>query len=216
MLGFIIVLVCVIGSIIWGLRVGKKRPEEMGLQADQLGLQFSAERNYRIADRHAFLGRLSQGENRYAYNLLAGTYQGQEITAFGYHYETHSTDSSGRQQSHHHHFSFFTLELESQFPDLTIARPGLFSDLDPAADIAVESPEFAKMFAVHSPDPKFAADFCTAQMTDYLLKHPDISITADQNRLVLGFGARLSVEEIEPHLNQLMEIRSLISNDLFG
>jgi len=120
--GFIIVLICIVGAIIWGIHAGKKRREAMDLLADTLGLQFSSERNYQMAERYAFLDKLAQGSNRYAYNIMRGDFQGQDIAAFDYHYETHSTDSKGRQQIHHHHFSFFILTMEKQFPELTIAR----------------------------------------------------------------------------------------------
>ncbi len=216
--GFIIVLICIVGAIIWGLYAGKKRREAMGLLANQLGLQFTAERNYRIAERYAFLDKLRQGSNRYAYNIIDGDFQGHAIAAFDYHYETHSTDSKGRQQTHHHHFSFFILPLERPFPELTIAKESFFSKIAQAVgfdDIDFESHEFSKKFAVRSKDKKFAYDFCNAQMIDYLLGHPNINVEVDQNSLALGFDSCLKVEEIEEHLQQLIKIRSLIPDYLF-
>ena len=82
-------------------------------------------------------------------------------------------------------------------------------------DIDFESHEFSKKFVVRSKDKKFAYDFCNAQMIDYLLGHPDINIEVDQNSLALGFGSCLKVEEIEPHLKQLIRIRSLIPGYVF-
>jgi hypothetical protein len=52
-------------------------------------------------------------------------------------------------------------------------------------------------------------------MIDYLMERPDISLEVDQRSLALGFNRRLKVEEIEAHLKQLVEIRSLIPNYLF-
>lgn len=218
MFGFIIVLICVVGAVIWGLYAGKKRREAMGLLAEKLGLRFSAERNYQMADRYAFLDKLRQGSNRYAYNIMSGDFQGHDIAAFDYHYETHSTDSKGRRQTHHHHFSFFILTLGRSFPELTIAREGLLSKIAQAVgydDIDFESHEFSKKFVVRSKDKKFAYDFCNSRMIDYLLGHPDINIEVDQNSLALGFTSRLKVEELEPHLSQLVKIRSLMPDYLF-
>jgi hypothetical protein len=87
--GFIIVVVCVVGAIVWGIYARKKRREEMGELAATLGLQFSGERDYQIADRYAFLNKLRKGSNRYAYNTISGGYQGHGVAAFDYHYETH-------------------------------------------------------------------------------------------------------------------------------
>jgi len=216
--GVIVVFICVIGAIIWGIRAGKKRRDAMTLLAEKLGLQFSHERDYQLADRYAFLDKLRQGSNRYACNIINGDYQGHQIESFDYHYETHSTDSKGNRQTHHHHFSFFILTLEKFFPELTIAKESFFSKIAQAVgfdDIDFESHEFSKKFVVRSKDKKFAYDFCNAQMIDYLLGHPNINIEVDQNSLALGFNTRLKVEEIEPHLKQLLTIRSLIPDYLF-
>ena len=216
--GAIIVVICIIGAIIWGLQAGKKRRSAMGALAEQLGLQFDAERNYGMAKQYAFLDKLRQGSNRYAYNIMNGRFHGHEAAAFDYHYETHSTDSKGNRQTHHHHFSFFILTVEKSFPELTIAKEGFFSKIAQAVgfdDIDFESHEFSKKFVVRSKDKKFAYDFCNAQMMDYLLGHPDINLEVDQHSLALGFNRRLKVEEIEPHLMQLVEIRSLMPEYLF-
>jgi hypothetical protein len=216
--GFIIVLVCVVAAIIWGINAGKKRREAMGVLADQLGLQFAPERNYEIANRYTFLDKLRQGSNRYAHNIISGTYQGHTLAAFDYHYETQSTDSKGNRQTNHHHFSFFILTLPTFFPELTIAKEGFFSKIAQAVgfnDIDFESHEFSKKFAVRSKDKKFAYDFCNAQMIDYLLGHPKIQIEVDQNSLALALNRCLKVEELEPHLQQLIQLRSLMPDYLF-
>ena len=187
----------------------------MGGLAERLALQFSAERNYGMAKQYAFLDKLRQGSNRYAYNIMNGSFLGHEAAAFDYHYETHSTDSKGNHQTHHHHFSLFILTMEKSFPELTIAKEGFFSKIAQAGGFDVsdlEALEFAKRFAVRSKDKKFAYDFCNAQMIDYLLGHPDINIEVDQNSLALGFNRRLKVEEIEFHLKQLIEIRKRMPN----
>jgi hypothetical protein len=216
--GVIIVVICVIGAIIWGIYAGKKRRDEMTLLAERMGLHFRHERDYQLANRYAFLDKLRQGENRYAYNVISGDYQGHSITVFDYHYETHSTDSKGNRETHHHHFSFFILTLGKHFPELTIAKEGFFSKIAQAMgfdDIDFESHEFSKRFAVRSKDKKFAYDFCNARMIDYLLGHPDINIEVDQDSLAIGFNRCLKVEEIEPHLNELVELRSLMPDYLF-
>lgn len=216
--GAIIVVICIIGAIIWGLQAGKKRRSAMSELAEQLGLQFDAERNYGMAKQYAFLDKLRQGENRYAYNIMNGSFQGHEVAAFDYHYETHSTDSKGNRQTQNHHFSFFILSLGGSFPELTIAKEGIFSKIAQAVgfnDIDFESHEFSKRFVVRSKDKKFAYDFCNAQMIDYLLGHPDINIEVDQHSLALGFNRCLKVEEIETYLKQLVEIRKRMPDYLF-
>ncbi len=216
--GFIIVLIVVIGSIIWGIYAGRKRRDAMTLLAEQLGLHFHSERNYQMAKQFAFLDKLDQGSNRYAYNIIEGNYEGRPVKIFDYHYETYSRDSEGRRKTHHHHFSFFILQLEKAFPELTIAREGILSKIAQAVgydDIDFESHEFSKRFVVRSKEKKFAYDFCNAQMIDYLLDAQEIELEVDSASLALAFNRRLKVEEIEPRLRQLIEIRELMPNYLF-
>ena len=216
--GVIVVFICVIGAIVWGVLAGKKRRDEMTLLAEKLGLAFHHERDYGLAKRYAFLDKLDQGSNRYAYNILGGEYRDRSIAAFDYHYETHSTDSKGRRQTHHHHFSFFILTLDKFFPELTITKEGFFSKIAQAVgydDIDFESHEFSKKFVVRSKDKKFAYDFCNARMIDYLLDHPNINIEVDQNQLAVGYDRCLKVDEVESHLNRLIDLRALMPNYLF-
>ena len=173
MTGAIIVVICIIGAIAWGLYAGKKRRDEMTLLAEELGLSFHHERDYHLADRYSFLDKLRQGSNRYAYNILEGRYREHDITVFDYHYETHSTGSDGKSDTEHHHFSFFILTLPAYFEELTIAKESFFSKIAQAVgydDIDFESHEFSKKFVVRSKDKKFAYDFCNARMIEYLLQ----------------------------------------------
>ena len=216
--GAIIVVICILGALVWGLYAGKKRRDAMTLLADKLELDFRHERNYQLADRFSFLDKLRQGSNRYAYNIMSGSYSEQDITVFDYHYETHSTDSDGKRKTHHHHFSFFILTLPKYFEELTIAKESFFSKVAQAVgydDIDFESHEFSKAFVVRSKDKKFAYDFCNARMIEYLLDHPNINIEVNQNMLAIGYTHYLKVDEIEPHLKHLIEIRKLMPDYLF-
>jgi hypothetical protein len=219
MSGAIIVVICIIGAIIWGIYAGKKRRDEMTLLAERLGLNFHHERDYHLADRYSFLDKLRQGSNQYAYNILSGRYRDHEIAAFDFHYETYSRDSDGKRKTHHHHFSFFILELEKYFPELTIAKEGLFSKIAQAVgydDIDFESHEFSRNFVVRSKDKKFAYDFCNAQMIEYLLTDRDINLELDQNMLAIAYHRCLKVEEIRSHLDRLIDIRELMPDYLFS
>lgn len=216
--GFVTVAICIIIAIVWGIYAGKKRRDAMSLLAERLGLQFRHERDYQMARQLAFLDKLDQGSNRYAYNILTGRYEEHSIKVFDYHYETYSTDSKGHRQTHHHHFSFFIMDLESAFPELTIAREGFLSKIAQAVgydDIDFESHEFSRRFVVRSKDKKFAYDFCNARMIDYLLGLQEIEIEVDSNSLALAFSRCLKAEEIEPRLRQLIEIRARMPNYLF-
>ena len=195
-----------------------QRREALAALAMRLGLNYQAANDSSLAARFQFLDALAQGSNRYAFNVLSGSFEQREVLVFDYHYETHSTDSKGRRQTHHHYFSFFILLLSQRFPELRITREGLFSKIAQAFgydDIDLESAEFSRAFCVRSKDKKFAYDVCNGQMMEYLLANRDLSIEIEAGALALAFNKQLSVLEIESNLRRLLEIRSRLPEYLF-
>ena len=215
---FILFVLLIIGGAVYSFIAARKRREALSGLAARLGLNFSPDNDYGLAERYGFLDKLAQGSNRYAFNVISGNYRESQVVVFDYHYETHTTDSKGNQQTQHHYFSFFILLLPINFPELKITREGLLSKIAQALgyeDIDFESAEFSRTFCVRSKDRKFAYDVCNAQMMEYLLANRDLSIEIEGPALALAFGARLSAAEIETDLNRLLEIRLRLPEYLF-
>jgi hypothetical protein len=214
--GLIAVLVVVV--IVCSAIAARKRREALSAMAARLGLNYRPDKDPEIARQFAFLNRLAQGSNRYAFNILSGTYQGHFISAFDYHYETHSTDSKGRQQTSHNYFSFFVLLLPHDFPELRVVTEGLMSKIAQAFgydDIDFESAEFSSAFCVRSKDKRFAYDVCNPQMIEYLLENRDFSMEIERNALAISFAKCLSADKIEGNLTRLVHLRSLMPDYLF-
>jgi hypothetical protein len=204
---------------ILGARAAKKRREAFAALAQRLGLAFSPEHDRDMARRFAFLDKLAQGSNRYAFNILSGSFRAHSVWAFDYHYETHSTDSKGRRHTHHHYFSCLLLLLEKPFPELTIAREGLFSKIAQSFgydDVDFESHEFSRTFCVRSKDKKFAYDFCHALMMEYLLQNQDLAIEIEGTALAMAFAGRLDPMQVERNLDRLLQLRALMPKYLFS
>jgi hypothetical protein len=215
---FMVVVVVIIIGAIFNSIAQRKRREGLLELAQRLNLDFDGGENVEIEPQFGFLKQLAQGDNRYATNVLSGNYQQNEILAFDYHYETHSTDSKGHQQTQTHWFSFFILTLPAVFPDLTIRRENFFlkvAEVFGYQDIKLESAEFSKAFCVRSPDKKFAYDVCNAKMMEYLLANRDLSIEIENEVIALAFNTRLAVEQFEMNLKRLVEIRSRLPEYLF-
>lgn len=212
-----VIAVIVVVAVLSYLSAQKRRQALMDLAA-RLGLRFDPQKDRGLAERYSFLNKLRNGSNRYAFNTLSGAYQSQDVTAFDYHYETHSTDSKGHRQTHHHYFSCFLLHLPRSFPELVIGREGFLSKIAQAFgydDIDFESHEFSRTFCVRSPDKKFAYDVCNARMIEYLLANDDLTIEIDQDVLALTFDSRLNLDRVESNLNRLVMLRSLLPDYLF-
>ncbi|MCX5643544.1 MAG: hypothetical protein NTZ17_02490 [Phycisphaerae bacterium] len=197
----------------------QKRRQAMMALAARLGLRFDPQKDWDLAKHYSFLNKLRAGSNRYAFNTLSGNYTERDVMAFDYHYETHSSDSKGNNETHHHYFSCFLLHLPRSFPELVIGREGFFSKVAQAFgydDIDFESHEFSRKFCVRSPDKKFAYDVCNARMIEYLLANGDLTIEIDQDTLAITFDSRLDLAKIEPNLNRLITLRSLMPEYLFS
>lgn len=209
--GFIVV--GVIGSVLAYISALKRR-EAMAAVAAKLGLRFSYHKDWDLPRRYRFLDKLRIGSNRYAFNVLSGTYQAHDVTLFDYHYRT----GSGKN-TQHHYISFFILHVPAAFPELVIGPEGFFSKIAQAIgydDIDFESHEFSRRFCVRSRDKKFAYDVCNARMIEYLLSNADLTIEIEGDALAISFGSRLSPERIEPNLNRLIMVRSLLPDYLFS
>lgn len=209
----------VIAGIIAGVVAARKRRDALLQLAVRLGLEFHPENDYDLPHQFRFLNKLRQGQNRYAFNRLAGYYRGHPIRVFDFHYETRSSDSKGNSQTHHHYFSFFMLLLPREFPEVTIAREGLLSKLAQALgydDIDFESAEFSRKFCVRSKDKRFAYDVCNPRMIEYLLANPDLTLEIEGPILALAFPSRLKPERIEPNLQRLVTVRELLPAYLFN
>jgi len=209
---FFVCLVAVVAII--GHIYAERRREIMAALAAKLGLRFSPHKDPGLARQYEFLNKLRAGRDRYAYNVLSGTYQGHEVMVFDYHYKT----GSGKD-THHHYFSCFVLHMPTACPELTIAREGVFSKIAQAVgydDIDFESHEFSRRFCVRSKDKKFAYDVCHARMIEYLLANDDLTIEIDAYAMAISFNSRLAPERIEPNLNRLVALRLLMPDYLFA
>ena len=94
---FILFAILVIGAGIYGAIAARKRREALSTLAIRLGLGFNPDKNDELADRFGFLKQLARGDHRYAFNVLSGTYRQNQVLAFDYHYETHTTDAKGNR-----------------------------------------------------------------------------------------------------------------------
>ncbi|HWA25142.1 MAG TPA: DUF3137 domain-containing protein [Lacunisphaera sp.] len=204
----IVAATVIVSAIALHFLAARRRREALAALAGRLGLSFHPDEDPGVAERLGFLRRLDTGRDRYAYNRLSGRHQGHEVMAFDFHYKT----GSGKH-THHHHFTVLTLVLPRAYPELLITPEGIFSKIAQSLgydDIDFESAEFSSAFCVRSPDRKFAYDVCHGQMMEYLLARRDLAIEFDGNILALAFDRCLDVEEFEPRLQQLVEIRRLM------
>jgi hypothetical protein len=206
-------VIALIGGIIQSRKARERSADLQGL-APRLGFDsFNPERNPDFAAAWGFLSRLSQGDNRYAFNIFEGTYQDQKMFLFDYHYGT----GSGKNREEHY-FTMFMLIIKEAFPKVTIGPENLFSKIEGVFDstnIKFESAEFSRVYCVHSGDKKFAYDVCNPQMIEYLLANPGLEIEIQGPVIALVFKPQLPVGQYQLNLQRLGQIRALLPQYLF-
>ncbi|TAH36801.1 MAG: hypothetical protein EYC70_07370 [Planctomycetota bacterium] len=195
------------GLIYLAWRAEQARREAFRRWAAARGWSYRPGKDRAWAARHAFLERLRQGGNRYAFDLLEGPWNGGRATAFSFHYET----SDGKHTCHHH-LNVVTVALERPFPELLLAPEGFLERFFQALsdDIDFESVEFSRAFRVRSRNKRFAYDFCHPRMMEYLLAHRDVALEVDGDVLALLDGGKLALRDVEGKLERVDAIRALI------
>ncbi len=211
MMTFGIMVVVAVVAAIKQKRLAEGRSLELQVMAGQLKFDdFNPNRDEGFAMGWGFLSWLAQGDNRYAFNIMRGTYHGQTLFVFDYHYRT----GSGKNAMNCN-ITMLMIVFKAVFPQLTIEPGGesLYSKMESVVfgdedKIGFESAEFSRTYHVRSKDKKFAYDVCNPQMMEYLLANPGLQIEIQGPVLSLAFEPQLPVGEIESNLQRLIEICS--------
>jgi hypothetical protein len=201
-IGLGIVLFIVIA--IFGAMQAAKRRQALLAWAQSKGLSYTREKDRDMRRRFAEFKCLDRGSNRYAYNVMTGEWSSRRITAFDYHYETHSTDPKGRRQTHHHRFSAVVLESDLPLKSLFIRPEGFFDKITEffgADDIDFESAEFSRKFYVKAKDRRWAYDVIHARTMQFLLDMPTFTIQFDRGQVIAFRGSRFKVADFETAVN---------------
>jgi hypothetical protein len=200
----------------------REQAKAMSDKARELGFEFSESANSRLADmvRHLDGLDVNNGRDRYAWNVVEGSFNGHSVAVFDYHYATKGDWWWPPKWTTHNYLSIVLVDLEKEFPELIIGPEGggLFkkiAEVFGGGDIDFESHEFSEQFDVRSKDKKFAYDFCNARMMEYLLEHRGTSLEVDKSSLAIGYKDMHDVGRIKSRLASLVEIRSRMPNYLF-
>ena len=117
------------------------------------------------------------GDDRETDNAIRGLYQGLEMVAFEYSYETHTTDSKGNRSTTTHRYSVVALLTATRLPGLSVSPEGGISRIFGKlfnTDILLESEEFNRAFTVSSDDRRFASSVLHPRTMEALLAYRDV------------------------------------------
>lgn len=186
-----------VGFFFW---LDYKRKQALPAWAAANGLTCVAGKDREFEHRFPEFKCLRQGRNRYARNIMDGEMSGRRVTAFDYHYETHSTNAKGQRQTHHHSFSAVVVDSPIPLKPLFIRTENLldkigeFVGLD---DIDFESAEFSKKFYVKADDRRWAYDVLHTRAMQHLLDSPRFSIQFASMHAIAYRGSKFDVADFE-------------------
>lgn len=202
----------------------KKRSAEMAFMAKKMGMRLDRPLDRRMDRVHRFLRKV-RGSRRYALNVISGKCQGHSVTIFEYHYQRYFRCKSYEYSKfiEHNYLSYFVLDLENEFPVLTIKEEkpasrilARLADALGRGDIDFESHEFSKQYDVRSVHKKFAYDFCNTKMMEYLLEKKSVPIEVEREALAICYPDGIDQFEIKARLDHLVNIRKRMPEYLFA
>ncbi len=208
----IFVLVIIVFIVLSAYFAGKRRKELMEW-AHSKSLSFEPSKHKNIDDQYPDFKCFRQGSNRYAENVMRGSWSEKPILAFDYHYETHSTNSKGQRQTHHHRFSAIIVGSDLVLKPLFIRPEGFFDKITEFVgfdDIDFESAEFSRKFYVKADDRRWAYDVIHQRTMEFLLDRPQFTIQFAGRDVLVHRSSRFSVQQFE----QALEIASGILDRL--
>jgi len=197
--GFLVVVaVCVVLAVAllrWLLE--QRRREDLAAVAARYGLEHSHLDPFGCT-RVAF-PLFRKGDGRLAENVVwRDRADGLPIRAFDFSYYHERRDDAGNVTRSHKHFSCVMAQVDGAWPEVSITREGILEkalDLVGLGDIELESGEFNRLFALRSPDRRFAVTLVDARMIDFLL-----STHAQLAFFVKGRWVLIVSEPVSPEL----------------
>jgi hypothetical protein len=205
----VVLVVAVAGAAIWFNYVAaKKRREEFAAFAAQQGLAYTPE-NHALAGQWA--GEpFQRGDHRRVKNVLTGAFQGRQIVAFDYSYQTHSTDSKGRRTTQTHKYGVVVMQLPGPLPHLQVTHEGIFGGAVANAlgfrDLQFESDQFNRAFRVKADDERFGHAVVHPRMMELLLARGEIGWRFEGNSLVGWDGGAHTPVEVMNRLHLLQQV----------
>jgi hypothetical protein len=184
----VIVAVLVIGgAVAWfSYQRAKKRREQFAAFAASQGWTY-------VAADHRLAGQwngepFGYGDNRRAINVMTGPFQGRNIIAFDYSYQTHTHGRGGRRTTTTHRYGVVAMEMPGALPYLQIEHEGIFGGVVANAlgfeDIQFESEQFNRTFRVKAADERYGHAVVHPQMMEMLLARGEIGWRIDGNTVI--------------------------------
>jgi hypothetical protein len=194
-----------------------KRRKEFAAFAAAHGLRYSLEDPFGIVGWPFRL--FSRGEGRGVENVVWGSWQGQEVSAFDYWYYERTTDSKGRSHRTYYRFCCAQVDVPAAFPILEVRPEGFFTrmaDFVGLDDIDFELEEFNRRWNVKAENRRFAYELIDARMIRWLVSlEQRVSFEVVGSRL-LAYTKKAPPADLVPLIGALAAFRQRIPRVAWG
>jgi hypothetical protein len=177
----------------------QRRRQALAAWAANHGMTFRRERDRSFSRRFPAFSCFREGQNRFAHNLIEGSWRGRRFLGFDYHYQV-TTGSGKNRSTHTHRFSGVLIFSELPLRPLVIRPEGLsdrIAGFFGARSINFESAEFSRRFYVHAEDRKWAYDVIHPRTMEFLLGRPIFHIEFDRDVVLARLTKVFDPEDYE-------------------
>lgn len=181
-----------------------ERRKKIAAYADSKGWLFSADKDKNMNHHFPEFKCLRRGHSRYAYNIMRGRHEKQDLTAFDYHYVTGHGKS--RQV---HNLSVFVLGSPLSLKPLYIRPENIFdkvSDFFGHDDIDFESAEFSRKFYIKAQEKRWAYHVIHQQMMEYLMEAPKFHIQLAGEHIMVWRTTRFNEQDFDNAFDLILGI----------
>jgi hypothetical protein len=188
-----IAIVAIVILVVHTLSV--QRRKKLEAFAKSQGWSFSSSKDKKFFNQYPRFKCLRRGHSRYAYNLMQGSRDGRDITAFDYHYVT----GHGKSRKVHN-FSALVIQCLLTLKPLYLRPENIFdrvTDFFGYDDIDFESAEFSRQFFVKARDKRWAYDILHQRMIEYLLGAPKFHFQFDVRDIMVWRNERFSEKDFD-------------------
>ncbi|GAB3943025.1 hypothetical protein GCM10029976_065010 [Kribbella albertanoniae] len=175
-----------VGIVYFSYIQAKKRRELFAGFAAQYGWSYAPHNNALAGNWNGTPFRT--GDNWRFKNVLTGLFNGHQMVAFDYSYQTHTRNGKGQRRTTTHKFGVVVLQLPGALPHLEVTHEGIFGGSVANAlgfrDLQFESDQFNRAFRVKADDERYGHAVVTPRMMEVLLAHGEIGWRIEGNSLV--------------------------------
>jgi len=153
---------------------------------------------------------LNTGSERYADNLMTGSWRGYSATAFDYYYSIQGARMTSV-------FSAVIVGASMALKPLSVHPKNLLNNVEKFFDvdtITFESAEFNHRFVVHALDRKWAFDVLQPRAMEKLLSAPAFKMQFDERQAIVWHDTKFSPADFTQALNLVSDIFDLLPNYL--